>query len=213
MTPPRWIAVEREITRFRAWAAGPDRLTNGEWETYYPNWNDLYNAVTDYIRGSQVEEWDNDVADLLLYAIARDNECELIANTLRDCPEKVYRLAAAAVQSNERDAKWQLAEQLIPCPDREAAERLLLTFAADADEYVRRRALMALGRMQSSHVERLAEEAWSSADEYQRMAVLDALSNVRSGKLGSYLAMAEADDRAYLTAFARQIRQRTELAT
>lgn len=162
--------------------------------------------MTVYISDSEVEEWDESVAGLLLYTIARDNEIEHIAGQLREIPEKLHALAQAAVRSGEKDAKWQLAEQLSHCPGREGTESLLLALTADADEYVRRRALMALGRIKSDQVETLVGRAWNSGNEYQRMAVLDALHNLQSEKLALYLDMAQADDRQYLTAFADRIR-------
>jgi hypothetical protein len=112
MTQSLRSMLEQEIARFRSWAEGYDCPRDGEWECEYPHWADLYNAVTAYISDTKVEEWDEGVADLLLYAIARDNEIEHIAGHLRETPEKLYALAQAAVRSAEKDAKWQLAEQL-----------------------------------------------------------------------------------------------------
>ncbi len=199
--------LEHEVARFRSWVEADARPRIGEWECDYPSWDDLYNAVSSYISGSKVEEWDDSVADLLLYVIARDNEIEHVAGLLSEMPEKLYALGQMAVRADEKDAKWQLAEQLAYFPDQERAESLLLALAADTDEYVRRRALMALGRIKSEKVETLVEQAWDSGDEYQRMAVLDALYNLQSKKLAFYLEMAQADGRQYLTAFAERIRK------
>jgi HEAT repeat protein len=206
MTQSFRSALEQEVTRFRAWADTYDRPRRGEWECDYPNWADLYNVVTAYLSHSKVEEWDECVSGLLLYAIARDNEDEYIAGQLSETPEKLYALTQAALRSGEKDAKWQLAEQLAHYPGREEIESLLLALVRDADEYVRRRALMALGKIKSSQIETLAGEAWDSGDEYQRMAVLDALHNVQSKKLALYLDLAQADGRDYLMAFANRIR-------
>lgn len=199
-------ALEQEVTRFRSWAETYDRPRCGEWECDYPNWGDLYNVVTAYLSHSKVEEWDECVSGLLLYAIARDNEDEYIAGQLSKTPEKLYALTQAALRSGEKDAKWQLAEQLAHYPGREETESLLLALVRDADEYVRRRALMALGKIKSSQVETLAGEAWNSGNEYQRMAVLDALHSVESKKLALYLDLAQVDGRNYLMAFANRIR-------
>jgi HEAT repeat protein len=207
MTQSSRSALEQEVERLRSWAEAYDRPRRGEWECDYTSWADLYNAVTAYVSDSKIEEWDEVVAALLLYAIARDNELEHIAGHLRKTPEKLYALAQAAVRSGEKDAKWQMAKQLAHCPDQEGTEALLLVLATDPEEYVRRRALMALGRIKSSHVEILVEQAWDSGDEYQRMAVLDALHSVQSKKLAVYLDMAQADARQYLMAFANQIRR------
>src|SRR5262249_28197099 len=152
--------LEREVARFWSWAEAYHRPRRGEWECDYPHWADLYQAVTAFLSDSEVAEWDEGLADLLLYTIARDNETEHIAGQLREMPDKLYALARVAVRSGEKDAKWQLAEQLACCPGLEGAEALLLDLAADADEYVRRRALMALGRIKSGQVETLARQAW-----------------------------------------------------
>jgi hypothetical protein len=208
MIQPLRSALAQEVARFQSWAEAYDDRRRGEWECDYPNWSDLYNAVAKYISGSEVEEWDEGVTAMLLYAIARDNEVEQIAGHLQADPDKLYALAKEAVRSGEKDAKWQLAEQLTHWPDRlEESESILLALATDADEYVRRRALMVLGRIKSSQVEMLVGEAWDTGDEYQRMAVLDALYNVQSKKLASYLELAQADGRQYLTAFANRIRR------
>lgn len=207
MTQSPRAALEQEVARLRSWAEAYDRPRRGEWECDYQDWADLYKAVTAYISDSKVEEWDEVVAALLLYAIARDNELEHIARHLREAPEKLYALAQAAVRSGEKDAKWQMAEQLAHCPGQERAEALLLALATDPEEYVRRRALMALGRLKSSHVETLVEQAWDGGDEYQRMAVLDALHSVQSTKLAGFLDMAQADGRQYLLGFANRIRR------
>lgn len=198
-------AFEREVARLRSWAESYDRPRHGEWECDYTNWADLYDAVTGHVSDSKVEDWDEVVAALLLYAIARDNEDEHLAENLRKTLEKLYALGQAAVCSGEKEAKWQIAEQLAHCPRGEGTETLLPTLASDPDEYVSRRALMALGRIKSSHVETLFEQAWESGDEHQRMAVLDALHSVESKKLAMYLDMNKADGRQYLTAFAAQL--------
>lgn len=85
-------------------------------------------------------------------------------------------------------------------------EPLLLQFAHDEDEYVRRQALMALGTLGSPLVEDLAEAAWQTGHEYQRMAVLAALRDVQSPALDDYLARAESDGRQYLLHYAAKIR-------
>lgn len=206
MTQSIGSALDQEVGRFNAWAGdrGPGR--SGEWECDYPDWNVLYKAASDLIGNSDVHDWNESIVGALIYAIARDNECGCIASLLRAETGKLCFLARAALRSEEADAKWQLSVQLahssVPFED---AEPLLLSFATDDDEYVRRQALMALGRIRSSHVELLAEKAWETGDEYQRMASLAALSDVHSQLLPLYLELAHADGRRYLAAYADRI--------
>jgi HEAT repeat protein len=207
MTKSSRSLLDQEVARFRSWADEYDGPRQGEWECNYPHWPAFYGATLAYITDSQVDEWDDTIADALLYAIARDNEIEYIARHLGQMSEKLFALVHAALRAGERDAQWQLAEQLAHFPDRQETEPLLLALAANADEYVRRRALMALGNIKSVKVETLVGQAWDSGDEYQRMAVLDALHNLQSPRLARYLELAQEDGRKYLTGFADRIRR------
>ena len=199
-------ALEQEVARFQLWAGDYGQRQFSEWECDYPDWASLYTAVSEFIADSKIMDWDESVIGLLIYAIARDNEDEYLAPLLQADVEKLQVLATAAVHSEEKDAKWQLGEQLAFCADRLAsAESLLLAFAADDDEYVRRRSMMALGRMKSGHVESLAKAAWETGDEHQRMAALDALYNVQSEQFETYVKMAHADGRQYLVASADRL--------
>ena len=49
-------------------------------------------------------------AELLLYALARDNECECILGMLTEHPENGMRIARAAMECPDPDARWQVAE-------------------------------------------------------------------------------------------------------
>ncbi|MCP3393830.1 HEAT repeat domain-containing protein [Bradyrhizobium sp. CCGB12] len=134
---------------------------------------------------------------------------EILKRELTARPAHLLALARAAPHSPERDARWQLADAL--GSDEFAAdevEPLLEQFFHDADEYVSRRALLALARRRSKRAEALALRAWGTEHEYQRMAALDALSAVNSPLLPSYLDLAQRDGREYLVDFANRLRAR-----
>src|SRR5688500_11631901 len=83
-------------------------------------------------------------------------------------PDRLLIVAEDARESRERDTKWQIVAALVDLADRkDRIEPLLLQFAHDENEYIRRRALMALGKQRSPHVEALVEAAWNSGHEYQ----------------------------------------------
>jgi hypothetical protein len=201
-----------EIDRFREWA---DRSfpggRSGEWECDYDHWDDLYDAVLKYVTASPPEAWPDEVLQAILYGVARDNESEHLAEEIRlRQPSALIVLAKAALAGGERDAKWQLAEQLGHLRGGGEAERLLLLFACDKDEYVRRRALGALVNVGSEAVERLAIEAWHRPDEHQewaRMMALDCLNRIGSPLLDHLLEEAQQDERQYLRDFSKRIRQ------
>ena len=201
-------ALESEVSRFRAWADSfpvPER--SGEWECLYPDWQGIDSAFSAFVAATRCQEWDLEMTRLLLYIIARDNESQELVKQVAKRPEDLVWLAQQAIDSPERDAKWQLAAELSHLSRREPqVESLLLHFAHDTDEYVRRCGLMALADTRSESVEELIAPAWESGDEYQRMAVLYALWKVGSPQLDIYLQGAESDGRWYLVAYAARIR-------
>ena len=202
-----------EVDRFRGWAGNyPPGSRSGEWECDYGHWNDLYAAVLNYVAATPPEAWSDEASQAVLYAIARDNECQHLAHEVRlHHPATLVAVARAALCRGEPDAKWQLADELGHLGgDGGEADRLLLILARDEHEYVRRRALGALARVGSPAVERLALEAWHRPDEHQewaRMMALDCLHRIGSPHLEPLLAEAEWDERQHLRDFAKRIRQ------
>jgi HEAT repeat protein len=140
---------------------------------------------------------------LLLYILARDNEMELLKQELVTRPVHLLALSRVALYSIEADARWQLADALgsVELPPNEV-EPLLERLFHDRDEYVSRRALLALAHRQSKTAESLALLAWNTEHEYQRMAALEALSALNSPLLPSYLDLSQRDGRQHLVNFA-----------
>jgi HEAT repeat protein len=150
---------------------------------------------------------------MVLYAIARDNEMQWLIEHLAQNADNLLCLAEPALDSDTWEAKWQIAMALGGLESRRAeAELLLLRFARDGDEYVSRRALLALSDLNSSHVEDLVASAWDTGEEYQRIAVLCALHKVGSPLLKEYAELAEADGREYLARYAAYIHEHGALS-
>lgn len=199
--------LERQVKRFREWASL--QVQAGEWETYYPHWDDLYAAVLPIALGVSPAQWDEETATDVLYVLARDNEDQRIVEDVSEDGERMLAIAELALQKGEHEARWQVAAYLsnVPQQHAEAAEHLLLRFVTDEDEYVRRRAMLALSEMPSSHehAERLAFGAWETEEEYQRIAALVVLSRVKSPRLREYLLRAREDGRRYVVENAERI--------
>jgi len=204
MKQSRTEGLREEVAKFKAWAAVAfPEDQHGEWETEYEEWDGLYNAATCVLR--QDAAWTDEEINLLLYAVARDNETELLAGQVPN--DRLLLFARAALISEERDAKWQLVIRLPQLSWNAEIEELLLLFAADESEYVRRRAMLALADCKSVHAERLAEAAWETGEQYQRIAALHALHKVNSGLLQGYLQLADKDGRQFVVKNAQDIRQ------
>lgn len=199
-TPSDAPAICSEVAKFRAWAKRyPSEDRYGEWECDYPGWPELHSAFIDYMDATPTAELQSEVVADLIYAIARDNEISYLASQLGQRPVHLLRLLPHVLTSEEPDARWQIAAQLgkhaLPF---EAAEPALIKLVADQDEYVRRIALQALGRIDSPHTEHFCGQAWESGHEYQRIMALCVLHAIGSRQLDRYLALAREDDREYL---------------
>src|SRR3954449_13403532 len=182
-----------EVDGFRIWALG-DRADYGEWETEYGEWPAIWDAFRRFVELKPPAQWDAGEWRDVLYAIARDNEDEVIVDDLVERhPDVLIAIAARARQDGEADARLQLAEALGRVDvDRDTREALLLDYYDDHSEYVRRYALNALSEMGSRHTERIALEEWDRPGDHRRegrvddgqvtsrVAVLHALHRVRA---------------------------------
>ncbi|HEV2457347.1 MAG TPA: HEAT repeat domain-containing protein [Ktedonobacterales bacterium] len=201
-------AFAAAVARFRAWA---DAYPPGErfdgWESAYGAWPELYGAFTTFVRANSWRQWNETTSQALLYAIARDNEMAELVKVVAENPDDLLHLAEQAVAFPDPDARWQIVVEL-SClePQPPQVEPLLLQFAQDEDEYVKRRALMALADVGSAQVADLVRRAWDTGDEYQRIAAIYALDVIGSPELDTYLARAQADGREQLFEYASRIR-------
>ena len=205
-----------QVQDFKQWASNyfPENRF-GEWELDYPDWECLYKVVLDFLATHQsINEWSTEDIDLVLYALARDNECQHIASQLCECyPDTLIQLAMLSIKLGEPDAKWQLAQELGQVQlETEKIEIILVELAHDSDEYVRRQALMALARIKSGFTEDLVLKSWHQPHENQawsRMAVLYCLNEINSSHFESLRLEAELDSRPHLSEYAKKARQET----
>jgi hypothetical protein len=207
------MALMPTVERLKKWVAAiPIERRRGEWECDYDGFQDLYNAVISFVGTVPLAKWKPEEVSAVLFAVARDNEDQYLAHEIACIrPETLVALAAAAIEKRERDAKWQLAEELGHfAGDHSTAEHLLITLAHDEAEYVRRRSLKSLARLGSAAVEELALGEWQRADqnqEYARMSVLWCLHCVNSPHLPPLLLDAEKDERHYLSEYAKKVQR------
>lgn len=204
-----------QVQRFKQWASKySSNERYGEWECNYPNWIDLYRSVREFIATyPSIDEWPPELLDLVLYALARDNECQHIANQLcEDYPAALIQLAKLSIKLGESDAKWQLAQELGKLPsNKEKTETILIGLAHDSDEYVRRQALMSLAKIQSEFTESLVMKSWyqpNANQEWSRMAALWCLNKIDSPHFEELRLKAELDSRSYLSEYAKKARQK-----
>lgn len=188
-----------EIQKFRNWAK-KIKIKLGEWELNYGLWGAIYASFEDFIIGTDCLQWSKDTIEDILYILARDWEMGILARNIAKNEALLVFLAEQALSSGEGDAKWQLAAHLPSCSDMSTAERLLLEFVRDDDEYANRCALQALAKIQSPRTEEYCKIAWDrniygEMDEYQKIAALEAFFAVHSKFLSQYITLAKEDGR------------------
>jgi HEAT repeat protein len=144
--------LAKEVAKFRQWAImrqSPDYRRkdyshgDAEWESDYPDWQAIYTAVERLLESAANSKLSGEETEVLLYALARDNEDERILETLQMLPALALQVAHAALTHSDADARWQAAVLLGRIGTPEAVS-LLRAFLADDAEYVRRRAGFAL---------------------------------------------------------------------
>lgn len=132
-----------EIDIFRNWAKTADK-SFGEWETEYLHWARIYHYVNKLVEDTPVEKWSSDLLNDFLYILARDNECEIIIDTLIDNPTQLLSVAKHSVSFPDHDARWQIAYGLGEIDENnQEIQTILNQFLIDEFEYVRRRASFA----------------------------------------------------------------------
>lgn len=206
---PRAVEFVAAVDDLRRWVAeypGAESRS-AEWESEYPAWQEVWSAASDFTADRPVTSWSVAEMDDVLFAIARDNEMEEVVEAVGANPATLIAVAIAAQARGEPDARWQIAARLgREAANREQAVTVLLRMVTDSDEYVRRRALLALGELRADEAESCAEKAWASGLGYQRIAALHVLADIGSARLEQYLQLATEDDRAFVHAAAERAR-------
>ena len=206
----------KQAIKFHQWqeATYPGKTSEelgGEWEVDYPYWNDTYSAFCHVLTQMDAETADSVLLDEMVYLIARANEAEGFIQETTSHPQWFECLCRRAAASNENEAKWQFAAYLPECSCSQKVRDIILDFAKDPNEYVSRRALLAMPALRPDCVEQFAPLFWErncyspELQEYQRIAVLISLDAIHSDQLPQYLEQAKQDGRRYLLEHAERI--------
>ena len=183
----------------------------GVWEVDYPAWNDIFDAFCHVLTQMDAETADSVLLDEMVYLLARDNEAEGFIQETTSQPKWFECLCRRAAASNENEAKWQFAAYLPECLCSQEVKDMILDFAKDPNEYLSRRALLAMPVLRPDCVEQFAPLFWECScyspelQEYQRIAVLVSLDAIHSDLLPQYLERAKQDGRSYLLEHAKRI--------
>ena len=189
--------LHREIRSFRRWAEKnhpnwDEENDNGEWEIGVDNhFEEMVNAASKVIENINSSDASEDIIDALLFSIARDNECEMLADTLIKNEGWFNLLAQKSIDSKYVNAQWQFAKRL---SEVEKCRNLIYEFIESDNEYTSRMALQTLAEINPEKAEEYAIKFWdrgkypegSYENEYQKIMSLHVLHKIGSEKLHEY---------------------------
>lgn len=167
------MSLETELAAFWEWARmTPETYTEqrglGEWEAEYPHWEALHKAASEAL-GQLNQEFNHDLAQLLVYALAVDNEAGVVLKSVEEKLENPLRFIRKAVFSDQPQARWQMAE-LLGHADVEGREKMLLhLFNNEPDKYVIRRALLSLSKLNPAKAVELARPYLRGTDPFMKL--------------------------------------------
>jgi hypothetical protein len=174
-----FVKLDEQVDAFWHWSKTIKHEL--EWEASYPSWELLNTIFNKLVDTTTCDEWDQKTINNLLFIIGRENECEILARKVAEFPESLLFLGKEGVSYPDRDTKWQLAHYLTNVASvKPEVEEIILKYYEDQDEYVKRRALLALGIIQSRYAEKCALESWKTGMKYQKLAALEVLKQINS---------------------------------
>ncbi|MCH5271340.1 MAG: hypothetical protein J1E83_11395 [Lachnospiraceae bacterium] len=205
-----------KVNAFKSWAKSnyPEIIEendNGEW-CFCDEFYEMTSCALSVIQKCPATGAGKQTIDDLLYAIARDNECESIVEELLDHQDWFALLCRQCLKTHYTNAKWQFVKRLCDYTGNENIRELVYDFLAVEDEYTERMALKALADIYPEKAEAYALVFWNRTkyenDEYQKIMALHVLYQIHSQKLCDYLEMAEHSEYKYLRMNAQEIREK-----
>ena len=140
----------------------------GEWELEYPNWDDLYKEVNEVIALLN-KEFNHDLAQLLVYALAIDSESGTVLQRIADQLESKLRFVRKAIFSDQPQARWQIAELLGNTAVEDQEKLLVNLINRDKDKYVKRRALLSLSKVNHAKATEFAKSYLKDPDPFLKL--------------------------------------------
>ncbi|OKL40032.1 HEAT repeat domain-containing protein [Pontibacter flavimaris] len=167
------MSLETELAKFWEWAGMtpetyPENRGLGEWEAAYTEWETLYKAAHEAVAQLNTE-FNHDLAQQLVYALAIDNESEKVREIIEEKLESKLRFVKKVINSNQPQAIWQIAE-LLGNAEVENGEQLLVNLIIrNDDKYIKRRALLSLGKVNHQKAVELAQKFLKDTDPFLRL--------------------------------------------
>ena len=207
-----WQSVENfKIVAKKLYPNVTEENDNGEWEDEIEEFYDMFSASINVIKNLSAYEVTEQTIDCLLYAIARDEECEDIIYEILEYNDWFSELCKRVLQTNYINAKTQFARQLKRFDGDNSTKELIFKFLSCDDEYIERMALESLAYIYPEKAEKYAIEFFErkkyESVVQQKMMAISVLHKINSPKLEYYLKKSEELNHIYLNDEVQRIRQ------
>lgn len=173
-------------------------LGRGEWADEYPQMPRIYEAVKEVVCMLCKEPCTEQDADILIEAIAIDNEGEHALDICRELPDCAIECPfRRAITSRFPDARWQIASLIGDIGDQRW-KAYLQALLEDENEYVERRALLALAQIDPIMAEQAAFARLRHSSDYMRLAAVSVLDELHSPRLVKAIDLLRDDTFSYI---------------
>ena len=169
------MGLKKELDKFWNWFGMNSNeyafsSSNGERESNYPLLNELRKCAENNIQELNIN-YDSELAELLIQALAIDSEDELVLEYIKDDLAPIKRFCIQAINSNQHHARWQIAELLGHKNPDISKDILIQMIKTDKDIYVKRRALLSLSKVDLERAKIEAQQFLNSSDDiFKRIA-------------------------------------------
>lgn len=201
--------LNKEVKIYKEWvykyySEMTEDTDNGEY--LGPSFYRMRETAISFVKNVEVKDITETDLESILYCIARDNECEYLADFISTYKELFKYLIGRCIDSIYTAAKWQLVKRLPVYKDDRSITDWVFKYIDIDDEYTQRMSLSALGEIDHKKAEQYAIEFWERdkykgdtyAEEYQKIMVLSVLHKIKSDKLSEYIEAARQLDFVYL---------------
>lgn len=151
------------LNDWHSWAATADKSSDG-WQSDYPRWAELMQAAT-----AAMEANHNDVCSIEECWLLSEED-EVLAEQVAIRPSRYMSLLSKLAKSIYPNVRWQVYASLENAD--QTAVPMLENGSTDPDPYTRRRAILALARVQPSKVIHKIDEFCNDPEPNNRAVFL-----------------------------------------
>jgi hypothetical protein len=152
---------------WREWEKEADRSEDG-WQSSFIYWTDLMNAAKSIMLKNEAT---SQALNELEFCWSISEETEDLVDFAIEHAEKVWNILEKLANSKDKNVRWQIYYVFGEAGDK--GESYLRDGIKDPDPYCRRRALLALAKLEPKDADQIAERFVADEDPYLRQASIE----------------------------------------